>query len=127
MLKPPFILLYITFLMLFSCTKESRIVVINSSKAVLRVTLFRKASAPNAIPYDSSYFEKGYECRMTKVQAGKSLVISTSTDKDSILLPRKLGFEKIQLETSQGHIMATRCMIKSLFHEKDVDYIFEMK
>ena len=96
---------------------------------MVKVTLYRKVNAVSAIPYDSSFLEKDYECRMTRLEVGKSLSLysSTKNDKDSALSLEKLGFEKIQIETPQGHMTATRTLIPSLFCKHGSKYIMEVK
>ncbi len=64
---------------------------------------------------------------MTKVGAGESLSLYRGLAGDSTFNINKLNFEKIQIESSQGHITATRVMIPSLFCKHKQEYILEIK
>ena len=112
-----------------ACSNPPTVEIVNNGSQMVKVTLYRKVNAVSAIPYDSSFLEKDYECRMTRLEVGKSLSLysSTKNDKDSALSLEKLGFEKIQIETPQGHMTATRTLIPSLFCKHGSKYIMEVK
>lgn len=110
-----------------SCNEPLRVEIVNNSKQVVKVTLYKKGTFITSIPYDSSFLEKDNECRMTRLAAGKTLDLLMGLKADSSVAIDRLGFEKIQIETPQGHITATRSMIPSLFCKHGSEYIFSVK
>ena len=114
-------------LFLNSCNEPLKVDIINNSKQVVKITFYKKGVFLTSMPYDSSFLEKDYECRMTRLEPGKSLNLLMGLKADSTVAIDKLGFEKIQIETPQGHITATRSMIPTLFCKHGSQYILMVK